>query len=211
MATQTEYKRLSAGDYGTSKVPGLEIIKYTGVKPNADGSVRHSFLVKALMPSREQSELILKASSNGKSNPYMEEPDTEGTVFLSFNLRNEWLNPACVAVAMGRENVYLAEKKVDQAQLDAANKYLVEEATAAASALGSADEKAQDEALEKIKQQIQINVGTIFRLQTWAGKPEDEQADFSTLVGTKFSGKIVERPGNNGKVFQDVKVKSKGK
>ena len=209
---KTDYKTLAAGDYGTSSAPGLEIIGYYPPKePNKDGSLRHSFLVKAILPSRQQAELIAKAKSNGGgSNPYLDEPDFDGTTFLSVNLRNEWLQPALVAVAMGREQVVLASKKVDQAQLDAAQKYLLETATETATTFGDPTSEAVDEAVEKLKQKIQIEVGTLYRLQKWAGVPEDEQADLKTLEGTQFSGSITERE-YNGRTYTDVKVRPKGK
>lgn len=201
-----EYKQLAEGDYGTSKVPGLEIIKYNAPKQNQNGSVRHSFLVKAIGPSRQQVE-----ASRGATDIYAEEPDFDGTAFLSINLQNEWLTPALVAVAMGREQLALASKKVDQKQLDAANTYLIEQATNQASTFGDVTEDAVKEHLEKLKQQIQINVGTIYRLESWGNMPEDETIALQKLEGVQFSGSVVGRDGNNGKRFVDIRVRPKGK
>src|SRR5580693_9704591 len=100
---------LSPGSYGTGKKPGLKILQYIekASKLDKSGAMRHSFLVSALGPSKEAAEAYKLASSNGKSaaagNP-LEEPDYEGTAFLSLTLHELWLCPEATALAFSEDS-----------------------------------------------------------------------------------------------------------
>ena len=92
---------LSPGSYGTSKQAGLKIVAYIekASKNDRAGNMRHSFLVSATRPSREQ----LQSNGNGKASSAgdhpLDAPDFEGTAFLSLTLSEAWLAPESVALA----------------------------------------------------------------------------------------------------------------
>ena len=74
-------------------------------------------------------------------------------------------------------------------------------------------EAATEKEYEKQVTTIRIAVGTIFRLQDWGGKPRNPKADLDTLVGTEFSGKVVEGimpPTTEVKSVFTKKVKANG-
>src|SRR3990167_2733863 len=68
--------------------------------------------------------------------------------------------------------------------------WLSPEAGSLAVAIPAADLGATQTAYDNLLTQIRINVGSIFRLQDWAGQPLDPQTDWQSLVGTEFAGSI---------------------
>src|SRR5215469_6700900 len=97
---------LAPGSYGSSNQPGLKIIAYIdkASKNDKSGAMRHSFLVSATRPSREALQAHNLANGNGKakasgeSTPF-DEPDYEGTAFLTVTIHEDWKHPAALAMA----------------------------------------------------------------------------------------------------------------
>jgi hypothetical protein len=201
----TEYKRIPAGKYGTSKAPGLEIIQYQGAKLQDDGSTRHGLLVKAISISKEQAEAAVKASANGSNlsdavKAYMLEPEVpDGTQFLNVTFRPEWLTAEAVALAFNKETWVEFGAKPN---LDATSNLKASITELAATFLSS--EQIQQEqplidAYDKIVTQIRINLSTLLHLERAAGMPFTFDPDFEKFKGTKFSGRVTEKPGTGGR------------
>jgi hypothetical protein len=218
---------LSPGSYGTGKQAGLKIVAYSekGSKLDKSGSMRHSFLVAATQPSREA-----RASApppNGNVGNFSNEPDFEGTAFLSLTLNEMWLNPEACALAFteasrNKEGViqadYVAaaiqEGEATQESIDKARAYFQKVATDKVIAANTPEDKLQ-EAMEaqygKELTQISIKVGQFVTLQDWLGQPRDLHFDPVKLVGTEFSGKVEthEYQGKSGSEVVAVYSKSK--
>lgn len=212
--SQREQKPLEAGTYGTKKVAGLKIVKYIdkSSKPTEKDPAlfRHSMLVAALGPNKQQLEAEAAAKKNGSTNP-LAEPDHEGTAFFSLNLKQEWLNPVAIAFGFSGKEVDLVAAGVSrgdfsQEQADAYKADIQKQAVdkvVAANTPAEAMDEAVVKAYESILTQIRINVGTLFRLQDWKGVPRNPDMDLHELVGTEFSGTI--RPSNlSGSVNTEV-------
>src|ERR1700739_2079252 len=97
---------LAPGSYGSSTQPGLKILSYIDKASNKDktGAMRHSFLVSATRPSREQLQSLADNHSNGKAKasgdatPF-DESDFDGCAFLSITIHDDWKHPAAMALA----------------------------------------------------------------------------------------------------------------
>lgn len=133
----------------------------------------------------------------------------EGWANLNLRLDQDWLNPALIAMAMGtsgsKEKGFTTNRKyVQQAQQDgvtatdvlAADKYMEDYATEQADKNNVPAERL-DEELDRIKNslllQVKINIGTLWRLQEWAGVEVDENMNPEELKGTVFAGSVKER------------------
>ncbi|MBO0887484.1 hypothetical protein J2P12_00125 [Candidatus Bathyarchaeota archaeon] len=207
---QRERVALAPGSYGTSTQPGLKIMAYIdkASKKDKSGAMRHSFLVAATRPSREQIQEQAKNGNGGMfsggEHPF--EPDFEGTAFLSITIHEDWTHPAALAMAfteatrnkegkLGKD--YLAEAiasgEVDAKVAEEGKAYYRKIATEKVIAANTPPEKI-DEAIEaqyrKELMQISIKMGEFFTLLDWAGIPRDPNHDPITLVGTEFSGKV---------------------
>jgi|HubBroStandDraft_3_1064219.scaffolds.fasta_scaffold55963_4 hypothetical protein len=227
-----ERTSLSAGSYGSGKQPGLQILSYIekASKLDKSGAMRHSFLVSALGPSKEAAEAYKLASSNGKSaaagNP-LEEPDYEGTAFLSLTLHELWLCPEATALAFSedsrnKEGVIQADWVAKSIQEGEATQYSIDIAIVhfrqvatdkciAANTPADQLEEAVEAQYKKELQQISIKVGHFLTLQDWSGKERSLQADPTQLVGTKFSGKIEVREFNGKSGAEVTAIWSKSK
>ena len=157
----------------------LRIVSFIGTKPTkTEGLNRNSFLV---------------ASTNG----------TDGTAFLSFNTENWWTTDEAIALAF---NLPFD----DQATITKLRNALTAKARERAEDANTPEEsmeQATKEIYEGILKQIQINVGTIFRLQDWAGVPRNPRQELNELVGTEFAGSV--EPGFSGDTADVKSVFSK--
>lgn len=153
----------------------LSIIKLLAPKELKDGATRHTFLV----------------GSN-----YV-----NGTAFLKIDLQDFYLTPEACALAFGKKdknNTDPFQLPADTAGLDptvleATQNRITEVATEkviAANTPAEAQHDATETAIHNIMLQIQINVGTIFRLQDWAGLDRNPQGDLSQLEQTQFEGAV---------------------
>lgn len=217
---------LPAGSYGSGKEPGLQIIAYIDKASKLDksGAMRHSFLVSALKPSREALEA--HKAANGSKNP-LEEPDYEGTAFLSLTLHELWLCPEATALAFTEAS----RNKEGQIQADYVAK-AIQEGEATEESMEKARAHFRQVALEKciannnpaeVLQEktdeqyvkdlrtISIKVGQFVTLMDWAGKKRDLQMDPKDLLNTKFSGKVESREFNGKTGVEVTAVYSKKK
>lgn len=217
---------LAPGSYGTSSQPGLKIQAYIEKASKADksGAMRHSFLVVATRPSREQIQVQAARGPNGNSTPF-EDPDYDGTAFLSITIHEDWKHPAALALAFteasrtkeGKINHdYLAEAiasgEVDPkiAQEGAAyyRKIALDKVLAANTPADQID-RAVEAQYRKELVQISIKIGELFTLLDWAGVNRDPQFDVTHLVGEQFAGKIESREFNGKTQSEVTRVYSK--
>jgi hypothetical protein len=200
---------LAPGSYGSSSQPGLKILAYIDKASKVDksGAMRHSFLVGALRPSREQLQAAAHAAGNGKSGatPF-DEPEYEGTAFLSVTVHSDWSHPAALAMAfteatrnkegkLGHD--YLAEAiasgEVDPQLAKDGQAYYRQIATDKVTAANTPPEKMEEAVESQYRKElmaISIKMGQLFTLQDWAGMERDPGRDPVLLVGTEFSGKV---------------------
>ncbi len=202
---------LSPGSYGTGSTPGLKIVQYIdkSSKPDKSGAMRHSFLVAATKPSREQDAEFKKVNGNGPV--FVDGPDYEGTAFFSITLHEKWLNPESIALAFSeasknKDGVIqvdyvakaIASGDVTEDSISNARAYY---ANLAAEKVEAANTPAEQRDAAIIAQygkeltQVAIKVGTFFRLQDAHFKESMSQKrdlnfDVKQLVGTEFSGKV---------------------
>jgi|SRR5580765_81102 len=225
---QRERVALAPGSYGTSSTPGLKIMAYIekASKLDKSGAMRHSFLVAATRPSREQ--LQQHNGSNGKAAASGEtffEPDYDGTAFMSITIHDDWKHPAALALAfteatrnkdgkLGADYVAagVAAGEFTQALADEGKEFYRNIATEKVAKANTPPEKV-DEAIEaqyrKELLQISIKIGEIFTLQDWAGLPRNPSADLHELVAAEFSGKV--EKGMQGDSTEVTRVYSKSK
>lgn len=194
---------LAPGSYGNSSQPGLKIMAYIdkSSKKDKSGAMRHSFLVSATRPSREQ----LQQHTNGNSEtPF--EPDYEGTAFMALSIHPDWTHPAALAMAFTEatrnkegkiQRDYLAEAvasgEVDSKLAEQGKAYYrqiaLDKVTAANTPVAQMEEAVEAQYRKELMQ-ISIKIGELFTLQDWAGVPRDPGYDLTKLVGTEFSGKV---------------------
>ncbi len=223
---QRERIALAPGSYGTSTVPGLKIMAYIDKASKLDktGAMRHSFLVAASRPSREQMQQ--HAGNNGKTGeaPFFE-PDYDGTAFLSVTIHEDWKHPTALALAFteasrtkeGKINHdYVAEAiaagEFDQQLAESGVAYYKKTATdkvIAANTPADQIEAKVEEQYRKELMQISIKMGEYFTLQDWAGIERNPAQDPVALVGSEFSGKI--ETSNVGTGSEVARVYSKKK
>jgi hypothetical protein len=204
---------LAPGSYGSSSQPGLKILSYIdkASKKDKTGAMRHSFLVAATRPSREQLQQHAANGSNGKARAAGEttpfdEPDYDGTAFLSVTVHEDWAHPAALALAFteasrNKEGVIqkdyltaaIASGEVDaQIAADGQAYYrkLALDKVLNANTPGDQIDAAVEAQYRKELMQISIKMGELFTLQDWAGIPRDPAHDPINLVGAEFSGKV---------------------
>ena len=217
---------LPAGSYGSGKEPGLQIIAYIDKASKLDksGAMRHSFLVSALKPSREAMEA--HKAANGSKNP-LEEPDYEGTAFLSLTLHELWLCPEATALAFTEASRnkegqiqadYVAkaiqEGEATEESMEKARAHFRQVATDKVIAANTPDEQMEEAVETQYKKeltQISIKVGQFVTLMDWAGKKRDLQMDPKDLLNTKFSGKVESREFNGKTGVEVTAIYSKKK
>jgi hypothetical protein len=206
---QRERLALAPGSYGSSTQPGLKIVSYIdkASKPDKTGAMRHSFLVAATRPSREQ--LQQHAGGNGKAAAAGEtffEPDYDGTAFLSVTIHEDWKHPAALALAFteasrnkeGKINHDYVAAGIAAGEFDAQLAHdgqvyyrkLATDKVIAANTPGDQMEAAVEAQYRKELMQISIKMGELFTLQDWAGIARDPSHDPVALVGAEFSGKV---------------------
>lgn len=161
------YESLPENTYGSKTQPGLTILRYLGPKDTkTEGTTRHTFLVGSL---------------NG----------TKGTAFLQINLRESWLTPGAVALAMNDHS------NVSKADLDSAEKQLYSEAAAAVIKANTPADKQETATTEQYNKNLttaRIAIGTLFRLQDWDGaNKNDPNEPMDALVECFFSGHVRHR------------------
>lgn len=203
---------LAPGSYGTGSSPGLKILSYIdkASKPDKTGAMRHSFLVAATRPSREQIQQHATANGNGDrrsaSDTPFDEPDFEGTAFLSLTVHEDWKHPAALALAFteasrtkeGKINHdYVAEGvaagEFTQEIANQGKDYYMATAVAKVTAANTPDDKVEEAVAAQYRKeltQISIKMGQLFTLCDWKGIPRDPALEVVTLVGTEFSGKV---------------------
>lgn len=155
----------------------LHIIKKLEAKTLRDGSTtRHSFLIGS--------------------------DDTHGTAFLKVDVQDYFLTPEACALAFSKKDKDNSDPfqldPIDAAELDAnllvaTQNRITDDANAKVIAANTPEEVRNDAVEKAIRNtllQIQINVGTIFRLQDWAGVPRDPQGDLGALDKTEFEGAV---------------------
>jgi hypothetical protein len=227
---------LAPGSYGSSSQPGLKILSYIdkASKPDKTGAMRHSFLVAATRPSREQLQQAATANGNGKAAaagdaiPF-DEPSYEGTAFLSITLHEDWKHPAALAIAFteatrNKEGIighdYVAEAVAagefeQQIAIDGQAYYrkVAIDKVIAANTPEDQIQAAVETQYRKELMQISIKMGEYFTLQDWAGIPRDPNHDPITLVGAEFAGKVEasNMPGKTGSEVTRVYSLSKKK
>jgi len=204
---------LAPGSYGSSSQPGLKILAYIekASKQDKSGAMRHSFLVGALRPSREQLQAAAHAAGNGKAaaagdtTPF-DEPEYEGTAFLAITMHADWSHPAALAMAFTEatrnkdgkiQHDYLADAiatgEVDAQVAKDGQAYYHKIATEKVMAANTPPEKIEEAVVTQYRKElmaISIKVGQLFTLQDWAGIERDPGKDPIALVGTEFSGKV---------------------
>jgi hypothetical protein len=202
---------LTPGSYGSSSQPGLKILSYIdkASKPDKTGAMRHSFLVSATRPSREQLQQAATKNGNGKAAASGEdffEPSYEGTAFLSLTLHEDWKHPAALAIAFteatrNKEGIighdYVSEAVAanefeQQIAIDGQAYYrkLATDKVIAANTPEDQIQAAVEAQYRKELMQISIKMGEYFTLQDWAGIPRDPNHDPINLVGAEFAGKV---------------------
>src|SRR5882672_2158201 len=170
---------LSPGSYGTGSQPGLKILQYIekSSKPDKSGAMRHSFLVAATRPSREQA-IQQKPSGNGIDGTAM--LDHEVTAFFALSIHPMWLNWESVALAyneVGKDaegNVkvdYVAKVIADgdcsQESIDKAKSYYQQVATKKIMDNNTPEDQIGQAVLTQYSKeltQISIKIGTLMRL-----------------------------------------------
>jgi len=189
---------IAPGSYGTSKQPGLKIVAYIekASKNDKAGNMRHSFLVSATRPSREQ----LQSNGNG----------IEGTAFLSLTLNDLWLAPESVALAFTEasrnktgeiqadyEAKALANGDVSQESMQKARIHYQKLATDKVISANTPDDgvaQAVRDQYRKELQQVSIKVGQFFQLQDWKNGGDKGKRNLQLnpveLVGVEFSGRV---------------------
>jgi hypothetical protein len=198
---------LAPGSYGSSSQPGLKILTYIdkASKLQKDGAMRHSFLVSATRPSREQ--LQAHAASNGKEGATpLDEPEYDGTAFLSVTIHEDWKHPAALALAfteatrnkegkLGKDYVAegIAAGEFTQQLADQGRDYFraiaLDKVTKSNTPVAKLEEETEKQYRRELTQ-ISIKIGEYFNLQDWAGIPRDPAHDPITLVGAEFAGKV---------------------
>jgi len=227
-----EQVSLASGSYGTGKQPGLKILAYIekASKLDKSGSMRHSFLVAATRPSREQ---LQQSTSNGKSSAAgdhpLDAPEFDGTAFLSMTLNDFWLAPESVALAFteasrnkdgkvqrDHEKMHLEAGTVTEASLQKCRIHFQKIATDKVIAANTPEEfMAESITVQYRKElnQVSIKIGQFFDLQDWhnGGDKSKRDLQFSPfdLVGTEFSGKVEIREFNGRSGSEVTRVYSR--
>jgi hypothetical protein len=165
---------LPAGKYGTSKEPGLRIVKYLGSKSSRNDAelVDHGYLVAA------EAE--------------------EGTAFMHLRVKSWWLHDAVYAIAFTSEKhnavaEVLAAGRVTQDEIDNARKVVETIAggkVIAANTPPDMVDEATATAVKNLLTQIRIAIGEVFRLQEWKGIPRSLEFDPASFDGISFSGVV---------------------
>lgn len=170
---------LVPGKYGNGNEPGLEIVNYNGARETKDPELtQHSFLV---------------VSNDG----------TAGTAFLTIPIKEKWLNTDYLGLVFkapygteeGRKQVEAAAYK------DAVDKAM--ERGTPPDQLELATKTLYDNSLLQAK----VSIGTLFRLQDWAGVERSTDFQPEKLVGIEFGGEVelAERPSKDGTINSNVK------
>lgn len=172
----------------------LTVLKLLEPRPLNSGATRYSFLIGS--------------------------DEVHGTAFLKVDLQDYYLTPEACALAFGKKDpegpLFQPENVGDlDATILAATQAKIEsdasEKVAAANTPDEAVHEAVEKAIRNILLQISINVGTIFRLQDWAGIDRNPQGDLGELEGTVFEGmvKASNLPGGAPEVSVYSKPKDK--
>lgn len=219
---------LQPGSYGTSSAPGLKILSYIdkASKKDKSGAMRHSFLVAATRPSREQLQAQPANGSNGKadSNPF-NEPDFEGTAFMTLTIHDDWKHPAALALAWtessrNKEGVIQKDYVAAEIQAGVFTQELADQGKAwyrevalrkveAANTPEDQLEKQVEKQYRSELVQIQIKMRALFDLCDWKGVPRNPDIDVTTLVGTEFSGKVEKSNVGDGSEVGSIYSRSK--
>lgn len=193
--TSGERSPLPAGAYGVPQVKDKSVQVYPdtklrfvwyGTKEVKNGQTQHT----------------LMAVADGMEGP-------EGQAFFKVNLKDtSFYTDAIVAVALGWATDLVKEGNLTAEQVKAAEGELLNEAAKTVIANNVPSERYEEEtekALDNLKSQIRINIGSIFRLQDWGGQERGlKNGAIKDLVGVTFAGKVEQREFNN-QVNSEVK------
>jgi len=173
----------------------LKIIKALATKEVKGGATRHTFLVGS--------------------------DDARGTGFLKIDIHPWSLRPETIAMALGKKpkdangGFYIDPAVLAQLDAEAVQntqtqlERIAEEKVTEANTPDENRGEAIQETLHKMLTQVQINVGTIFRLQDWLGVARDPETAFADLDGLYFEGQV--KAGLGDSVEVSVFSKPKGK
>lgn len=185
-------------DGGTREKSALLAGKYTDLQ-------LVSYIAKTSGPSKSDAELYRHAflvASDG----------TDGTAFFDIRVKSLWFHPPVVALAFNAVEAAIADGTATQEEIDSCAKLFRDITRARVEASNTPTEKLEDvaeytdedgvvhaatkgaytTAYENLLTQIRIALGTIFRLQAWAGQKRSLDVDIPSLVGTKFAGEVKE-------------------
>ena len=153
---------LAPGKYGTGNDPGLEIINYNGPRETKDPDLtQHSFLV---------------VSADG----------TPGTAFLTIPIKEKWLSADYLGLAFNKP--YGTEDGRKQAE-GLAYKEAVDKAVERGTPTDQLEE-ATKVIYNNSLLQAKVALGTLFRLQDWAGVERSTEFHPEKLVGIEFGGEV---------------------
>lgn len=179
---------LALGTYGTNREAGLEIVHFLGSRTTKDPELmQYTYLVVATDEARL------------------------GSSFLKFSIKRGWLEEGALALAFPELQLSIYSKTALEKLLDvaietnadeeAAREHLLAEAETVLRAKAKAKAEANnapetaDDIYKKAIQQININVGHVWRLQDWHGYDRDALMIWHSpaqLVGCCFGGKVKE-------------------
>lgn len=207
---QNWYQNVNAGGSGGGSREPLPAGKYS----HRNGKTL--YIAKLLEP-----RLVGNDMKTTRHSFVVSSDDEQGSAFLKIDLQDYWLRPETIAIAFskrGKDGQREAIHPDVQAHLDgdmlmAVKKQLQSDAEAKVEAANTPEEAhydATEETIGKILTQIQINVGTIFRLCDWAGIERDPTVDLGLFetYETQFEGEVKHNT-LSGKVNAEVSVSSK--
>lgn len=190
-----DYSKYNTNSSGGDKAPLPEgVYTHNPKSKNRAGSSLH--IIKKLEPK------TLKDGATTRHTFLVGSDDAHGTAFLKVDVQDYFLTPEACALAFSKKDKDNPDpfqlQADDAAELDndllVATQGRISDDASAKVIAANTPEEAQADAVEKAIRntllQIQINVGTIFRLQDWAGLARDPQGDLGALEQTQFEGSI---------------------
>jgi len=180
---------IPVGNHGNKTTAALKIVKYLGERPTqADPElVQYGFLVGL-------------------------ESGADGTAFFNLKLKEAWLTPEAVALAFNLVSPSVEAGLTTGAKIAEAQKQFLEVAENRAIKNNTPEtelEKATETGYDNQMTQIRINVGTLFRLQEWAGVGRSTTFNPAAFEGVKFAASV--EPGFKGDTTEIKTVFSKAK
>ena len=131
----------------------------------------------------------------------------EGFCNLYMLINDFWLDDAVMALALGTTSDAINEGAITAADVERAQakiKSIVDEKIAEANTPDELVAEKTEEFTRKLLNTIKINVGTLLRLQKYAGDTPSLVFDVEKLVGITFRGKVIAKAGSDGKEYLEV-------